>query len=58
MSLLDRIHESNHNINQIQTRNKKRDHDDGILNKENERKFNEIKKDVEDLFLGQDQTVN
>ena len=33
-------------------RNEKRDVEDGKLNKENERKFNEIRKDTEVLFSG------
>ena len=33
-------------------RNEKRDNEDGKLNKENERKFNEIRKDIEVLFSG------
>jgi hypothetical protein len=31
-------------------RNVKRDVDDGKLNKENERKFNEVRKDIEVLY--------
>jgi hypothetical protein len=57
LGIMDKIGDINHEINQIKMRNVKKDKDSNDTNKENERKFNEIRKNIETLFNDLDETT-